>query len=275
MHEKNTPIGPPRTSLYKDLVYWAQDSNAFQPSSTNDLASSVDRPLQALLELVCSEWLTISEYIKTRLVQIEWELTLPENFLGEGIGIDVALKKLHVWRRTVPLYQEMLTETLQRVFQIPCNTTVLANNGSGLRPMGNIIGNPANHANLFGRCDCPLHDSPSVNAMREDFIRILSYMEEYDRRIERLTSVVTAVISIGDSQRAREQSMSVASRFTVLAVIFVPLSFIASLFSMTDNIENLEGTMKWYWITAVSFAFLCLLLVYPARYVGKLKARWF
>lgn len=270
MHEKKPPNGPPRTSLYDDLVYWAENWKLFSSPSTTGPASIIDSPLDGLLRVVCSEWLTLSEYLKARLSQIEWEITFPQHFLSEGISIDNALKKLHIWRRLVPLYREMVTESLQRVFQVPCHALKLPNSRAGWENTSREDGEVTNYRSLS-----PLHDSPSVSAMREDFVRMLSYLEEYDQRIHRLTSVVTAVIAMQDSQRAREQSMSIAGRFTLLAVLFIPLSFIASLFSMTDDIGELRGTMKWYFISCSAFFVLCLLAAFATRYFRSLKFKWF
>jgi hypothetical protein len=114
---------PPRNSLYNDFIYWAQKTDVFETPTSNNAAANIHVPVQALLHLVCAEWLTIADYIRTRLGQIEWEISFPEHFLYKGSNIDVALKKLHVWRRLVPLYREMLTETLQRVLHFPCLTT--------------------------------------------------------------------------------------------------------------------------------------------------------
>ena len=87
-------------------------------------------------------------------------------------------------------------------------------------------------------------------------------MEEYDRRIDRQASVVAAVISIDKSQFAQEESQSISGRFTVLAAIFLPLSFIANLFSMQDDIGQLGSTMKWYFIGGAGFFFLCWVILY-------------
>jgi hypothetical protein len=83
-------------------------------------------------------------------------------------------------------------------------------------------------------CQCPLHNP--ANAMREDCARVLSYMEEYQQRIDRLTSVVTAIISIGDSRTSQADNQNVAW-LTWLATFFIPMSFVTGLFSMTEEGE--------------------------------------
>jgi hypothetical protein len=247
---KDPIVGPPRTSLYDDFVYWAKRPEAFKttaPPSHPD--SNHHIPIQALLHIICAEWLTIADYIKTRLGQIEWEISTPEHFLEKHSEIDVALKKLHVWRRLVPLYREELTETLQRVFHFPCHSTNLISSGNG-----------------FNQCSCALQNSAPVkqgpiNAFRDDFARALSYMEEYQLRIDRLTSVVTATISIKDSRRSQEDNRNVA-RLTWLATGFIPLSFVATLFSMQTDITLLQETYKWYFAAALPLAALSLIIAF-------------
>ena len=272
MHETKAPDSPPRDSLFNDLVYWAQNTDAFKTSSATDPASNIHIPIQALLRLVCAEWLTLTEYIRTRLGQIEWEISFPEHFLGKDTSVDVALKKLHIWRRLVPLYREMLAETLQRVFHFPCHAPNLPNGRSGLGNINSKASETAEGNNLPTNCQCPMHDSTStkqgpINALRDDFARVLSYMEDYQDRIDRLTSVVTAIISIEDSRRGRDDNRNV-SRLTWLATFFIPLSFVASLFSMQADIGTIRETIKWYFAAALPLAVvslgLALILAQPS-----------
>jgi len=236
--EDPIPDGPPRDSLYNDFIYWAKKPDAFNTLLSNNPASNNSFsnhhiPIQALLHIICAEWLTIADYIKTRLGQIEWEISFPEHFLDKHSEIDVALKKLHVWRRLVPLYREELTETLRRVFNFPCKSMSMIGSGNG-----------------FSQCQCAVQSSAPakqgpINAFRDDFTRALSYMEEYQQRIDRLTSVVTATISNKDSRRSLEDNRNVA-RLTWLATFFIPLSFVATIFSMQPDITMLGPTSIWY-----------------------------
>jgi Mg2+ and Co2+ transporter CorA len=259
MKEK-TPPGPPRDSVYNDLIYWAQRPEAFKKAHADNSASNVHVPIQALLHIICAEWLTIADYIKTRLGQIEWEISFPEHFLDKRSDIDVALKKLHVWRRLVPLYREMLTETLQRAFHFPCHTTNMVSIEGGLV---NTTTNGINdNTNQQKQCQCPLHSAPvkqsgPISAFSDDFTRALSYMEEYQQRIDRLTSVVTAIISIADSRRGQDDNRNVA-RLTWLATFFIPLSFMSGLFSMQADLSQLKDSYKLYFEIAVPLALASL-----------------
>lgn len=292
--KQSAPKGPPRTSIYNDLVYWAKRTDAFNPSASHmkrlNKADGVHVPIQALLHLISAEWLEIGEYIRTRLGQIEWEISFPEHFLIKDKNVNDTLKKLHIWRRLVPLYREMLTETLQRAFQFPCHpsnpgpgalpettdsrnetsatTPTIANNAnstdvdlSRLANIPNDTSSTTGHHTEGYQCQSSHPTSPQkcgpLTEMREDFVRILGYMVEYQNRIDRLTSVVTAIISMQDSQRSREDNKNVA-RLTWLATFFIPLSFVASLFSMTEDISSIKETIKLYFATSLPLALLSL-----------------
>jgi Mg2+ and Co2+ transporter CorA len=247
---KPSPTGPPRNSIYNDIVFWAKKTDAFGLSSSNP-AESMYTPALAILHLVSSEWLEVGEYIRTRLGQIEWEVSFPEHFLMEDSNINDTLKKLHIWRRLVPLYREMLTETLQRVFQVRDPHTMAASSGTGDFATMNADANPMS-ASTNSSVSTNVGDNTdrSISTMRDDYVRVLGLMEEYQQRIDRLTSVVTAIISIADSQRSREDNKNVA-RLTWLATFFIPLGFIASIFSMTDDVSSIGQTIKWYLAAAL------------------------
>ncbi|KAI1199922.1 hypothetical protein F5X97DRAFT_295140 [Nemania serpens] len=207
-------------SFFEDFVYWARRTDVFigrSPSPNSVHPSYI--PLLVLLRLVCAEWLTLSEYIKTRLSQVDWEVTHPEEFLTQT-QIDTILKKLHTWRRLVPLYREMLSETKSKVLSF--NPTSLDSTSTTL-----------------------------LDPYKEEFQVVLRQMEEYEERIDRLTTVVTSAINILDSRRVE--------RLTLLATLFVPLSLVGTLFSMTDDITQISTTFG-YWAIASSILLATLLL---------------
>jgi hypothetical protein len=82
-------------------------------------------------------------------------------------------------------------------------------------------------------------------------------MEEYQQRVDRLTSVRTAVISMEDSQTARDSNRNV-TRLTWLATCFIPLSFVATFFSMQGDITQLQETYKWYFAAALPLSAIVL-----------------
>ncbi|CAM1508937.1 Fc.00g026760.m01.CDS01 [Cosmosporella sp. VM-42] len=212
-------IDPPlEKSFFEDFLFWAEKTQLFSSHPQTAQSDIQYTPVLALLHLVCTEWLTLSQYIKTRLSQVDWEITHPKEFLTQA-KIDSILKKLHPWRRWVPLYREMLSDTMSRISQWERSPVPRTSNASPL-------------------------DSYKI-----EFDLVLQQMEEYEKRIDRLTTVVTSTISIVDSRRAE--------RLTRLATVFVPLSLVATLFSMSGNIKQIGATFG-YW-AATSFGLLVML----------------
>jgi Mg2+ and Co2+ transporter CorA len=253
--------GPTRKAFFDDLIYWLEKPEVFGPSPASSPAANMHIPMQALLYLICGEWLTIGEYIQTRLAQVEWEISFPEHFLNSGERIDVALKKLHIWRRLVPLYHRMLTETLERVFQFPCHAIKgLASSQISNPDSGNPVNGPS--ATTPSQCPCALHrpsatEAGPISALREDFVRLRVSMEEFQDRIDRLTSVVTASISIDDSHRGLQDTRNVTI-LTWLATCFIPLSLVASIFSMQSDISGIRPILGWYFLIALLL--VCVLI---------------
>ncbi|RYP65494.1 hypothetical protein DL770_008985 [Monosporascus sp. CRB-9-2] len=263
-------------SFYEDFIYWAQQLAVF-PVSPKQHVSSAHVPMQALLHLICSEWLTMSDYIKTRLNQVDLEIVNPRQFVAPGHH--VSDQKLHMWRRFIPLYREMVSETLERVFHFPCyRETSRAPVMNGADPENHIIqqlaaGNNATTSIPDTSTDsspsasqstmCPGGDQiakasalGSIGSYEDDFRLVLRHLEEYQSRINHVTSVITAVMSIADSRRALEDNYNIG-RLTWLATFFIPFSLIAGAFSMTDDISTISNhTVRLYFAVSVPLAFV-------------------
>lgn len=182
--------GPPSDNFFDDFIYWARRPENFNFQGPSDSSSPICLPTQVLLHLVCTEWLTMVDYIKTRLNQVDWGIAFPDDFLEKEEQIDEHLTKLHHWRRVVPLYREMIAETFLRVFR----ETAHPNKMHPGRNMHEPAPKTASALAELMNTDC-------INAYQQDFALVLGYMEEFQNRIDRLTDVVTAVINMGDSRR--------------------------------------------------------------------------
>lgn len=245
--------------FYEDFLYWAQQSEVFPTGPV----SSVHIPMQVLLHLICSEWLTMTDYIKTRLNQVDLELVKLQ--FAAGNHSDVTLPKLHMWRRFIPLYREMIHDTLRHVFRFPC----YGKSPSAVSPeLGTLTPHSAagsTHSAAaadpeYGQMACHHPPLGSISSYQDDFKLVLSQLEEYQARIDRLTTVVTAVMSIEDSQRSLADNHNIR-RLTWLATFFIPFSLIAGTFSMDDDVRNMSGyTIGLYFATSVPLASLVALI---------------
>ncbi|UPX17787.1 uncharacterized protein EKO05_0008125 [Ascochyta rabiei] len=232
--------GPPPAldlsqSWYKDIV---QMTTAF-PWSESAAGHTVESQVLTFptIYTVCAEWLIVCDYVKTRLNQIEWEVELPTVFRSKGDTIDGSLKRLHTWRRYIPIFREMVSETLEQALPVAVRLTTASS--TQIPPL------------------------EAFDSIKPDFERILKILEELQARIDRLTDLVTSEISIEDSKFNYVHN-SILGRLTWLATIFVPLSFVSAFFSMNEDVSALKNTYGWFFLTAIPFATCVILFAYLA-----------
>ncbi|CAN9378801.1 unnamed protein product [Alternaria alternata] len=101
-----------------------------------------------------------------------------------------------------------------------------------------------------------------VNLVLEDFEVINKNIEDAGRRLENMLPVVTSLVQIIDARQSLAETANI-SRLTVLALIFVPLSYISSLFSM--NTTNMPGSSHFwvYFAVAIPVTLIVVLIARP------------
>ncbi|KAL8895772.1 MAG: hypothetical protein Q9207_008016 [Kuettlingeria erythrocarpa] len=214
---------PPKPSTFEHVVYLIERLSTEEIQS---LAKDPRKLFQEPLCMVCSEWLILIRYANTRLSQLEWEVEDP--YLRRRYqDLSATLDKIHSWRRRFPIYKTMASEALSQ----------------GIR-----------------RDQFLQATENSLLALEKDFEVILAELADLHERAERIMSVVTAVMSIEESKKALQQDRSLA-RLTYLAVTFVPLSFISSFFSMSDDVTKLRQTFWIYFSVAIPVTLLALVIV--------------
>ncbi|KUI62287.1 hypothetical protein VP1G_09415 [Cytospora mali] len=241
--------GPPQKTFFEDFIYWACNPKSFEfmPNLTHPCVAApwpgLDGPMSALLHLICTEWLMISDYIEMRLTQIDWELAKPRDW-GDSARVDEVASRLTFWRRSVPMYRKMLSETLVHVFRATSHLP-------GLPSLG--------HMHLPSVLQ-PFTDTQGVNSYRPDFLLALAAMHEHQTRVDKLIEITVATVSIEESRNGYRLNKKL-SNLTWLATAFLPLSFVATLLSVQEDITALASSMR-YWaeIALPLTAFTMLLL---------------
>lgn len=217
-----TPLGPPRTSIFEDVIHY---TSALTAEEITNIANDPRLLFRKTLLIVCAEWYTLVKYATTRLTQLEWELENPVLQDDNG-GLQITIKKLHSWRRRFPIFRTLISEVLEKVLK-----------------RENFMSRSENH----------------IKDLQRDFEILLTNIENLQIRADRIMAVVTAVMSIEESKKAFEQNRSLA-RLTWLAVTFVPLSFVTSLFSMNSNLSTLVETFRIFFAVAIPLTAIVLLL---------------
>ena len=228
------PKGPPRTSAFNDIIYYTSE---LTPEEIANIPKDSRVLFKKTLMIVCAEWSTLVKYATTRLTQLEWEIENPDLQDNDG-GLQVTIKKLHTWRRRLPIFRTLASEVLENVIK-----------------RENFMANPEN----------------LVHDLQRDFEILLSNINTLQVRADRIMAVVTAVMSIDESKKAFEQNRSLA-RLTWLAITFAPLSFITGLFSMNGEVATLVSTFRVYFAVAIPLTALVLFLTRFAN-VGQ-RIRW-
>jgi hypothetical protein len=106
-----------------------------------------------------------------------------------------------------------------------------------------------------------------------DFEYIEGNIDAIGRRLESMLPVVMSFVQVTDARRSFAETADI-SRLTVLALVFVPLTFVSSLFSM--NTENLPGRGDFWVYFAVAIPLTALVVLIarpPVALVGR-ALRW-
>lgn len=194
-----------------------------------------------ILSIVAAEWLTVVSYITTVLTKIEYELESPD-YRTDVTGIDSldsAVERLHPLRRLIPVYRSFIKEVL---------ITILA---------------PSKLRSAVAK---PCH----LRKLRSEFESILERIDHLQIRTQNVIGLATAIISIDENKRAMKMNKNLV-RVTYLAVVFVPVQFVSSFFSMTPDLGQLSQTFWIYFCVAVPLTALCLTIADPARVVKFFK----
>lgn len=115
--------------------------------------------------------------------------------------------------------------------------------------------------------------SPNMlEEIAQDFKRILQRLDELCDLLDRDFDRHRAELQLAAAGQSLAESHDLA-RLTWLATIFVPLTYITRLFSMSDDLQKMKGTFKTYFMVAIPVAVVSL-MVARGRW-GIRKALWY
>ncbi|KAF5007510.1 hypothetical protein FDECE_6157 [Fusarium decemcellulare] len=100
-------------------------------------------------------------------------------------------------------------------------------------------------------------------------------LQDYRQSLEQMVTVATSMVQLLDSRRSILEAVNVR-RLTYIALVFVPLAWVASLFSMSDGYSPGDEHFWVYFATALPLLSLVLLLsTFPyERLLQLLKKGW-
>ena len=216
--------GTPRSrSMLDELIYhWAIK----QPTMFNPLRPTIQALSYLPLKIVAAEWINYISVMSFSLKHYEAS-DISEDLPAELDRLSANLQALQTWRRRVLAIMEKI-RPLIRYLKIHEQANSCSEEWVGLR---------------------------------EDYEFISTGIQEHGDRLESMTPVATSFIQLVESRRALLETANV-TRLTVLAVIFVPLSYIATLFSMSEKFG--PGGPKFWVYFAISLP-MTLFVLFVAR----------
>jgi Mg2+ and Co2+ transporter CorA len=251
-------------SWFEDIVQMTTAFPWFERREGHEINAQV--LAKPTIYTICAEWLIVCDYVKARLSQIEWELEMPRLFRSKGDAIDTSLKRLHTWRRHIPVFREMLKETLEHALPAAARLTTPSPQYSA------APNSPLSVRSVLSETlTINFENVEGFEDIIPDFKRVLAAVNELQERVDRLTSIVTSEISIEDSRRGLEENHNMA-RITWLATIFIPLTFVSGLYSMNESVAALRTTYGWYFLTAVPFTLIVMAIGWVAG--GGSRTPW-
>jgi CorA-like Mg2+ transporter protein len=102
-------------------------------------------------------------------------------------------------------------------------------------------------------------DSQRSDLLLRDIQHVIDQIEQDRHSIDILASIATSMVQLMDARRSVVEAMSVR-HLTYIALIFIPLAFVASLFSMTGDYAPGKSRFWIYWVTALPLLLLVLSL---------------
>jgi Mg2+ and Co2+ transporter CorA len=235
---------PSRLGLLGDILfYWSIQSPECFDSSSPNLPSLAYFPLK----IIAAEWMKYIGIMYRAIKQFEYSTSVSSTRdeirkrLDKLIELDKLnsdMRALQRWRRRSMATEEKIAAVIQML-----------------------------EAHNLG------HPSNSYLALTiADYEHILAKVRKFGQHLETMLPVVTSLVRIIDSRRSFDETANV-SRLTVMALIFVPLAYISSLFSMSERLGP-GGPLFWvYFIVAIPVTIAVILIAKPPYRVIRLVMR--
>lgn len=112
------------------------------------------------------------------------------------------------------------------------------------------------------------HDAAQVDLLLLDIAPLLSEVSQFGRLLELQATMVMSVVQLLDARKSITEAVSVR-HLTLIALIFIPLAFVSSLFSMTEDYAPGKRNFKVYWETALPVLAVVLTLSYGFSTRGR------
>lgn len=187
--------------------------------------------------IIAAEWVKYVEVMSLSVKQYEYQIDDIPDLVHTLERFDSDLKALQSWRRRTVSTRHKLDNIIQFI--------------TNARPSSS--------------------NDKIADLLLDDYKHLAAEVDRYGQLLQSMLPVVTSLVQIVDSRRSFAETANI-SRLTYLALAFVPLSFISSLFSMSGDLAP-GGTTFWvYFVVAIPLVGIVFALARVP--LDKLKISW-
>jgi hypothetical protein len=230
---------PRKTSLVESILhYYRNPPPDFDPAKPSILALSYYP-----LKIVAAEWMVYTLLMNCYVKFYEYSFQSREHRSTETDIVD-----LQRWRRRskqsrhkLYLVEQFMAKHLGHPYTMPLGN-------------GNVILNSTPYTTLL-----------------DDFGYLSTQIEHYSRSLEFILPVAATMVQLTDARRSITEAIYVRY-LTYIALVFVPLTFVSSLFSMQANF--LPGQEGFGTYTAVAVPLVVLVLMFSLVTSIDFRGRW-
>lgn len=199
----------PSTSPYLEMVKFYTNLST---EETQVIKADAFSTINQILRFMVAEWLNVSHIVECELTKLDyWN----ENHIPGFTFHQQEVNILHMWRRRCARYGDMLRRSEEL----------------------------CSHR---GPISWPKLESESASLIIKDFQAVHDKFKRMEKNAEKQISTVFAKISVEAGEESINQARRV-TRLTVIATVFLPMSFVASIFSMNGRFA-LDGECWWMYV---------------------------
>ncbi|KAI4143272.1 MAG: hypothetical protein LQ340_007059 [Diploschistes diacapsis] len=213
---------PLKAGMADDLInYWSLSLPPQMETARPSVLSIAYYPLR----IIAAEWIKYVEIMRQSVKQYEYQINNIPNLAKMLERFDSDLKALQSWRRRTISTRHKLDSIIHFV--------TMARHGSV--------------------------DDETADLLLRDYRHLEAAVARHGQLLEMMLPVLTSLVQVVDSRRSFIETANI-SRLTYLALAFVPLSFISSVFSMSADFAP-DGNKFWvYFVVAIPLMMLVFAL---------------
>ena len=243
--------GPPRTSFLDDIVFYLHThSNALDLADPSSLRIFVEK-------IAASQYLKLAEFLQTVIETIQFNLSRRQDLTSFAIAaVEEQWSDVQGLQRRVGEYKDDL-EAIMLQLQIPFDNP-------NLKDMADWKDSTVDYQYLYWRFKEISQRANSLNGSTAALAGLTNNRQ----------AVKAQELALEATERSIREAKSVKA-LTILGVVFVPLAYVATLFSMSDPYRP-GGELFWvYFVVAFPLIGLVLLGYYALElgYTGG-GIRW-